>query len=147
MYLVTHLWTLLQIKKWVHTPAKLALKENEEDELCQKQKHWKCDKLTVWLVTTTSDRHSFPVLFREHSVCVPTYKNWTWLVMSLHTGQTLICAMGKAAVLLRVSVVPLATSCVQTSLLNEGRGSNRSTQKQKQSTQAGDVWSAQLIIH
>ncbi len=55
------------------------------------------------------------MLFREER-CAATFtlKMFLWLVVSLHTGQTLICAMGKVAVVLRVSVVPLATSCVLT---------------------------------
>lgn len=44
----------------------------------------------------------------KHSEHVPV------AFMSLHTSQTLICAMGKEAGLLRVSVVPLATSCMLT---------------------------------
>lgn len=57
----------------------------------------------------------------KHSEHVPV------AFMSLHTSQTLICAMGKEAGLLRVSVVPLATSCMLTvtSLLIEERGSDR----------------------
>lgn len=61
---------------------------------------------------------------RDVSRCEPTYKKRIWLVLNLHTGQTLICAIAKAAVLMHIHVVPLATSCVQTPLFNEERGSN-----------------------
>lgn len=59
-----------------------------------------------------------------------TLNMFLWLVVSLHTGQTLICAMGKAAALLRVkcgsSGYFLCADGNISFTLSEERGSDRS---------------------